>query len=120
MDEAITVKNLVKKYPGLIALDKISFSIKKGEFFGLLGPNGAGKTTTLGILTGLVNKTSGDAKLFGKDVVKDYKEARSLIGLVPQEFNFDIFESSLRIFSSSFLQSFSTFLIKFIMSFQSG
>jgi ABC-2 type transport system ATP-binding protein len=89
---AIEVKNLTKKYPNTTALDDISFSIKKGEFFGLLGPNGAGKTTTINILTGLCNKTSGTVTLFGKDVVQEYREARALIGLVPQEFNFDKFE----------------------------
>jgi ABC-2 type transport system ATP-binding protein len=88
---AISIKNLVKEYPKDTAVDNISLDIKKGEFFGLLGPNGAGKTTTIGILTGLVNKTSGEVKLHGKDVVTDYLEARKLIGLVPQEFNFDLF-----------------------------
>jgi ABC-2 type transport system ATP-binding protein len=93
MDEAIVIKDLVKKYKGVNALKGISLAIKKGEFFGLLGPNGAGKTTTINIIMGLTNKTSGGAMLFGKDVVKDYKEARAFIGLVPQEFNFDIFET---------------------------
>ncbi len=90
--KAISVKNLEKNYNKIPALKGISFEVNEGEFFGLLGPNGAGKTTALGILTGLVNKTEGEAKLFGKDVVKDYQEARALIGLVPQEFNFDKFE----------------------------
>ena len=90
--EAVTIKNLKKFYPNTEAVKGISFSIQEGEFFGLLGPNGAGKTTTIHILTGLANKTSGEVKLFGKDVVEDYKEARALIGLVPQEFNFDAFE----------------------------
>lgn len=89
---AITIKNLVKTYPKSKAVDNISLNIEEGEFFGLLGPNGAGKTTTINILTGLCNKTSGTVKLFDKDVVKDYKDARALIGLVPQEFNLDIFE----------------------------
>lgn len=90
--ESITIKNLVKNYSQLTAVDDVSLSIKKGEFFGLLGPNGAGKSTIISILTGLSNKTSGEVLLFGKDVVEDYQEARALIGLVPQEFNFDIFE----------------------------
>ena len=94
---AVSIKNLVKEYPGLKAVDNISLTINKGEFFGLLGPNGAGKTTTLGILTGLVNKTTGSVSLLGKDVVEDYQEARALIGLVPQEFNFDIFEKVINI-----------------------
>lgn len=90
--DAISINNLVKNYDGVEALKNISLSIKEGEFFALLGPNGAGKTTAINILMGLANKTSGEASLFGKDVVKDYREARSFIGLVPQEFNFDIFE----------------------------
>ena len=92
MVPAILIKNLTKRYSDTNVVDNISLSIKGGEFFGLLGPNGAGKTTMIGILTGLVNKTDGKVQLFGKDVEKDYTEARSLIGLVPQEFNFDIFE----------------------------
>jgi len=93
MVEAITIKNLVKEYPKVTAVNNLSLSIKEGDFFGLLGRNGAGKTTTIHIITGLANKTSGEVKLFGKDVVKEYKEARALIGLVPQEFNFDQFET---------------------------
>lgn len=89
---AISIKDLKKSYQDTEALKGISLEIKEGEFFALLGQNGAGKSTTISILTGLTNKTSGDVKLFGKDVMKDYKEARSFIGLVPQEFNFDIFE----------------------------
>lgn len=92
MYAAITLKNLVKQYSSTRAVDNISLTINEGEFFALLGPNGAGKTTTIGILTGLVDKTSGEVKLFDKDVEKDYVEARRFIGLVPQEFNFDIFE----------------------------
>jgi len=92
MVSAIAINNLVKEYPNTKAVQGISLNIAKGEFFGLLGRNGAGKTTTINILTGLCNKTSGEVKLFGKDIVKEYREARSLIGLVPQEFNFDIFE----------------------------
>lgn len=89
---AITIKDLVKTYPNVEALKGVSLDIKKGEFFALLGPNGAGKTTLIQILTGLANKTSGEVSLFDKDVYTDYMEARSLIGLVPQDFNFDIFE----------------------------
>lgn len=89
---AINIENLHKEYSNANAVNGITLQIKQGEFFGLLGPNGAGKTTTIGVLTGLVNKTSGQVKLLGKDVVTDYLEARSLIGLVPQEHNFDRFE----------------------------
>ena len=90
---AISLSHLRKTYQKTEALQGIDLDIAEGEFFALLGANGAGKTTTIGILTGLVNKTSGEARLFGKDVDKDYLLARSFIGLVPQEFNFDIFET---------------------------
>ena len=89
---AIEIKNLSKIYDGNVkALDKINLNIPTGSFFGLLGPNGAGKTTTIGILTGLVNLTSGSAKIMGKDSVKDYRNTRPLVGLSPQELNFDVF-----------------------------
>lgn len=91
--EAITIRNLVKNYNGVEALKNISLVIEKGEFFGLLGPNGAGKTTTIRILVGLTSKTSGSVRVFGNDVVKDYKESRAFIGFVPQEFNLDIWET---------------------------
>ncbi len=95
--EAVTLKHLTKNYNGVEALRGISLTIKEGEFFALLGPNGAGKTTAIHILTGLANKTSGEAWLFGKDIVRDYVEARTLVGLVPQEFNFDQFEKVWRV-----------------------
>ncbi len=91
--EAISVKDLRKKYDkGVEALKGISLSIEEGDFFALLGPNGAGKTTLIGILTGLVYKTGGEAAIFGHDVVTDGSRAKTFIGLVPQEFNFNIFE----------------------------
>lgn len=91
--DAITLRDLTKNYAdGTAALKSISFSLKEGEFFALLGQNGAGKTTTINILTGLANKTGGEVRLFDKDVVRNYQAARSLIGLVPQEFNMDQFE----------------------------
>ena len=89
---AIHIKNLYKSYAKLEAVKDISFDIKEGEFFALLGQNGAGKSTTINILTGLANKSKGTVEIFQKDVVKDYKEARKRIGLVPQEFNMDQFE----------------------------
>ena len=89
---AISIKDLVKTYHNTEALKGVSLEIQKGGFFALLGPNGAGKTTMIQIMTGLCNKTSGEVSLFDKDVYNDYQEARSLIGLVPQDFNFDIFE----------------------------
>tara|TARA_B110000116_G_scaffold35728_1_gene27714 strand:+ start:70 stop:1017 length:948 start_codon:yes stop_codon:yes gene_type:complete len=89
---AIHIEKLTKIYEGgFKALDAIDLVIPKGSFFGLLGPNGAGKTTTIGILTGLVNLTSGSATAMGKNVVKEFREARSLMGLSPQELNFDVF-----------------------------
>ncbi len=89
---AIHIEKLTKIYEGgFKALDAIDLVIPKGSFFGLLGPNGAGKTTTIGILTGLVNLTSGSAFALGKDVVREFREARLLMGLSPQELNFDVF-----------------------------
>lgn len=89
--KALCIKSLEKSYGEFHAVKGIDLEIQKGEFFALLGPNGAGKTTTINILCGLVNITSGDVKVFGKDLQKEYQEVRSLIGLVPQEFNFDVF-----------------------------
>ena len=89
---AVEINNLVKIYDNKFqALNKINLTIPEGAFFGLLGPNGAGKTTTIGILTGLVNKTSGSAKVFGYDTIDNFREARTRIGLSPQELNFDVF-----------------------------
>lgn len=73
----------------LLAVVPLNKVVREGEFFGFLGPNGAGKTTTINILAGLTTYKDGQVKVFGKDVVGDYREARKLIGLVPQEFNFD-------------------------------
>ena len=94
MIPALEVKNLRKVYEGgLEALKGINLSIPQGSFYGLLGPNGAGKTTTIGIITGLVNITSGSATIMGHDSVKEFRQARKLIGLSPQELNFDVFFS---------------------------
>jgi len=94
MKPALEVKNLRKVYEGgLEALKGINLSIPQGSFYGLLGPNGAGKTTTIGIITGLVNITSGSATIMGHDSVKEFRQARKLIGLSPQELNFDVFFS---------------------------
>ncbi|WP_435319503.1 ATP-binding cassette domain-containing protein [Haloarchaeobius sp. TZWSO28] len=91
MTHAIEVTDLVKEYGSLRALDGLSLQVEEGEFFGLLGPNGAGKTTFINILVGLARKTSGEARVFGHDVVDDYRQARNAIGLAPQEFNVDRF-----------------------------
>lgn len=97
MTKAISIKNLTKYYKNFKALDQVSFGVEEGEFFGFLGPNGAGKTTTINVLTGLANYSQGEVKVFGHDVMKDYRKTRGLIGLVPQEFNFDPFLSAEQI-----------------------
>lgn len=101
MPEAILeIRDLVKRYGSLTALDGVSLDIRPGEIFGLLGPNGAGKTTLIGAVCGLVRKTSGGIKLFGIDLDEDPVTPRFQVGLVPQEINFDPFftvEESLQI-----------------------
>lgn len=98
---AIQIQHLTKYYKGqFLALKDLSFEVQQGEFFGFLGPNGAGKTTTINILTGLANFGQGSVKVFGQDVVKDYRETRKKIGLVPQEFNFDPYLSIEQILTS--------------------
>lgn len=89
--KALEINNLTKAYNKKVAVDNISFSIEKGQFFGFLGPNGAGKSTTIHCTTGIARIDSGTIKVFGLDVEKDYREARRMIGLAPQEFNVDIF-----------------------------
>ena len=91
MPPAIETDRLVKEYGDLRALDEVSLRVEDGEFFGLLGPNGAGKTTFISILVGLVRLSGGSARVFGHDVVDDYREARDAIGIAPQEFNVDRF-----------------------------
>jgi len=91
---AIEIKDLVKVYKtGTKALKGVSLNIEAGDFFALLGANGAGKTTLISILTGLVNKTSGMVKVFGHDIDKDFSAAKNFLGVVPQEFNFHMFEN---------------------------
>ena len=90
-DPAIQIEGLSKRYPGTEALKEIDLEVEQGAFVGLLGPNGAGKTTTINILTGLGNKSAGRVRLFGHDVIREYRTCRRLVGLVPQEFNFDQF-----------------------------
>ena len=94
MQTVISVANLSKTYAsGLKALRNISLDIRRGEIFALLGPNGAGKTTLIGIICGIVNPSEGTIQVGGHDIIGDYRAARSLIGLVPQELTTDAFES---------------------------
>ena len=92
----ISVKNVNKIYSGnFYALSNISLDIKQGEIFALLGPNGAGKTTLISSVCGLIKQTNGEIKVSNFDTIKDYKKTRSLIGLVPQEFPLENYESVL-------------------------
>ena len=94
MANALEINNLKKIYgSGVEALRGIDLSVKEGDFYALLGPNGAGKSTTIGIITSLVNKTSGKVNVFGYDLDWDLVRAKQQIGLVPQEFNFNPFET---------------------------
>ncbi len=94
--QAITIRDLKKTYDnGVEALKGIDLSIEKGDFYALLGPNGAGKSTTIGILTGLVNKTSGTVEVLGHSLDKDPAGLKQCLGVVPQEFNFNIFDNVL-------------------------
>jgi ABC-2 type transport system ATP-binding protein len=94
MTPIISVDNLSKTYAsGLQALKNINLEIRRGEIFALLGPNGAGKTTLIGTICGIVNPTEGRVLVGGHDIVKAYRAARSMIGLVPQELTTDAFES---------------------------
>jgi ABC-2 type transport system ATP-binding protein len=91
---ALQIQNLTKTYAGGVqALRGINLQVEQGDFFALLGPNGAGKSTAIGIVSSLVNKTSGSVKIFGHDLDTDLVAAKSCIGLVPQEFNFNGFEA---------------------------
>ena len=95
---ALEIAKLVKTYNnGLTAVKGIDLNVKEGEFFALLGPNGAGKSTTIGMISSLINKTSGQLKVCGHDIDKDLRAAKASIGLVPQEFNFNVFETVLQI-----------------------
>jgi ABC-2 type transport system ATP-binding protein len=88
---AIQIRNVKKRFGSLQALGDVSLDIQQGEFFGLLGPNGAGKTTLISIIAGLSRADSGTISIQGHDVVSDYRQARRLLGVVPQELVFDPF-----------------------------
>ncbi len=105
MVAAVSINNVVKQFGTLRALDGVSMEIAQGDFFGLLGPNGAGKTTLISSLAGLVRPDSGRLQVLGHDVVRDFREARRRLGVVPQELVFDPFfnvRETLRIQSGYF------------------
>jgi ABC-2 type transport system ATP-binding protein len=92
--QALVLRQLTKTYKnGIKALKGIDLEVAEGDFFALLGPNGAGKTTAIGIVTSLVNKTGGQVEVFGHDIDRELEIAKSCIGIVPQEVNFNMFES---------------------------
>jgi ABC-2 type transport system ATP-binding protein len=90
---ALEISNLKKTYKnGFTALKGITLDVKQGEFLALLGPNGAGKSTAIGIICSLVNKSSGSVRIFGHDINRESRDAKRRLGVVPQEFNFNVFE----------------------------
>jgi len=94
MQSIVSISNLTKTYAsGLQALKMIDLEIRKGEIFALLGPNGAGKTTLISIVCGIVTPTTGRVLVNGRDIMRDYRESRAMIGLVPQELHTDMFET---------------------------
>ncbi len=98
MQHALKTTGLAKTYHnGVEALKGIDLCVNEGDFYALLGPNGAGKSTVIGILSSLVLKTSGQVEVFGVDIDTDFPRAKSFLGVVPQEFNFNIFETPLQI-----------------------
>src|SRR3978361_1691512 len=94
MSPIISINQLSKSYAsGFTALKNISLDIRRGEIFALLGPNGAGKTTLISVVCGIVNPTEGTVRVNGHGIISDYRAARAMIGLVPQELTTDAFES---------------------------
>ena len=91
MPPAIRIQEVRKQYGALKALDGVSLDIERGEIFGLLGPNGAGKTTLISVVAGLARADTGSVEVMGSDVVKEYRSARRMLGVVPQELVFDPF-----------------------------
>jgi ABC-2 type transport system ATP-binding protein len=86
---ALRIRELCKRYGEFVAVDGVSLEVARGDFFGFLGPNGAGKTTTINAIVGLATASSGTIEIFGYDNVRAWREARRLVGLAPQEYNFD-------------------------------
>ncbi|MDA6076263.1 ABC transporter ATP-binding protein [Edwardsiella anguillarum] len=98
MTNALELSQLTKTYAGGVqALRGIDLTVEAGDFYALLGPNGAGKSTTIGIISSLVNKSGGQVSVFGYDIDRDLVNAKRQLGLVPQEFNFNPFETVLQI-----------------------
>ncbi len=96
--KALKIQNLQKTYAsGFVALKNVQLEVEEGDFFALLGPNGAGKTTIIGIITSLVNKTAGDVSVYGHSIDLESEIAKTYIGVVPQEFNFSVFEKVIDI-----------------------
>ncbi|GDY26821.1 MULTISPECIES: ABC transporter ATP-binding protein [unclassified Agarivorans] len=96
--QALAIQGLKKTYPGGVqAVKGFDLVVEQGDFFALLGPNGAGKSTSIGVITSLVNKSEGSVTIFGHDIDTDLEAAKSYVGLVPQEFNFNQFETVLQI-----------------------
>ena len=93
MTQALEINDLHKTYRnGFVALNGINLKVAPGDFFALLGPNGAGKSTVIGIITSLINKTEGKVKVYGHDIDTDFASAKSFIGVLPQEYNFNVWE----------------------------
>ncbi|MDH5593903.1 MAG: ABC transporter ATP-binding protein [Gammaproteobacteria bacterium] len=101
MNIALNIRNLKKVYDnGVSALKGIDLQVEQGDFFALLGPNGAGKSTTIGIITSLINKTDGQIEIFGHNLDTDSSAAKACLGLVPQEFNFNVFEPVIEVIAN--------------------
>ncbi len=98
MQTALEIKGLKKTYAnGMTALHGIDLAVQDGDFFALLGPNGAGKSTAIGVICSLVNKSDGHVEIYGHDIDRDFGRAKAHLGVVPQEFNFSIFETPLQV-----------------------
>ncbi len=100
VDSVVSIRGVTKRFGAFTALDRVDLEIRAGEIFALLGPNGAGKTTLISIVAGLLRATAGEVRVLGHDVVAEYRAARQVLGLVPQEINYDPFftvEEVLRI-----------------------